>query len=387
LRITDAAVGKNYSSTVSIVSASMGNLQVGNTVLGNTVTYSGNMVTVNNSLANVTFVGNPSNKVSGNVGYVQLQTTDSVTQANITIPLNYQIPAIHLFSNVAKPFGTRLNSDGSYTGGNATANVDFWAYTYNTQTVVSGGKAYQFYTTPSTANVVLSTMRRNDVYKYAPLSVGIIPATGIRSRQYGAGAPGFFSFWMRATQYHAYAAFVQLDTWLYLTSYAGNLYWNLTDTTRVSSGFAPMIELGATPYGNEWTHLAIQITAGTPANLPTTAGTKLVSAWRDGVPITAFYGGYSAGNVNQGRGPLQTGLTWWGKGSWGSITNFVMGAPLRYGTGGGAPGFNNSIGVPFVDIQVDDIQIRQDTPYTDLQSFTPQPVVWGGNVTQMVTGI
>jgi hypothetical protein len=197
---------------------------------------------------------------------------------------------------------------------------------------------------------------------------------------------------MRATQYHENAAFVQLnrdttnndpnsDGGLFLSSNAGQLYWNLSSTVRVTLGFNPMIELGAVPYGNEWTHLAIQITAGTPYQ----AGTQVVSAWRDGQPITAFYKGYTTSPPSQ-KGPLQTGLTWEGKGGFTNINSFTMGAPLRASIGT-STGFNSSVGYPFVDIQVDDIQIRSDAPYTDLQPFTPGPVTWGGNVTQMVTGI
>lgn len=398
LAITDQAVGKNYSSTITITPANMGNLQVGNTILGNTVTYTGNKTTVNNSLANVTFAGNPANKLSGNVGYVQIQTTDSITQANITMPITYQIPAIHIFSNVAKPFGTRL-------GANATPNVDFWAANFGGTTTVTGGQTYFNYTGPSSGNIDLSTVRRNDVYQYGPLSIGIIPYAGITSRAEtrAAGTAGYFGFWMRALQSHPQAVFVQLnrddnignESGLCLSSYEGNLYWNLGDSVRPSaSGFNPMIELGPTPVGDYWTHFAIQISAGTPANLPSDPGTQVVSVWRDGQPITAFYSGYAADPPNQ-RGVLQTGLTWEGKGNFANINRFSIGAPLQSrswmlninGVSGPPQGINSSIGFPFVEIQVDDIQIRNDNPYTDLQPFTPQPVTWGGNVTQMVTGI
>ena len=50
-------------------------------------------------------------------------------------------------------------------------------------------------------------------------------------------------------------------------------------------------------------------------------------------------------------------------------------------------GFNDTAGKPRLDVVFDDIVVRQDAPYTNLQAFTPTPMSWGGNVTQLVTGI
>jgi hypothetical protein len=346
----------------------MGNLLVGNTVLGNTVTYTGNMITVNNSLANVIFSGNTSGNLSGNIQYVQTQTTDSVTQANITIPLNYQIPAIHIFSNVAKSFGTRI-------GPTATGNVDFWAYSYNQTSVIDNGVRRYDYGLPSTSNVALSTFRTTSTYRYAPLSIRVQVPNGIASRTMtrSDGAAGYFSFWINFNKIHAdnrplgvviktgnggsYP--LQGGTGLYLIPYNGQLYWSVNGTVWNGSNLTTRIELGAHPAVGVWTQYSLQITPG---------ATFVVSAWRNGVPLTGFY---------QDSSTLQTGSTWAGRSSFSRIEGWQWGAPY--------PSQYNIGQDP--DFYVDDIQVRTDAPYTDLQSFTPQPVVWGGNVTQMVTGI
>jgi hypothetical protein len=368
LRITDTAVGKNYSSTITITPANMGNLLVGNTVLGNTVTYTGNRTTVNNSLANVIFSGNVVTKQSGNVGYVQTQTTDSITQANITIPLNYQIPAIHIFSNIAKPFGTRI-------GANATANVDFWAYGYNQTSAINSGVRIYNYTTPSTANIALSTLRSTSNYRYAPISIRVQNPNGIVSRfqTRAEGSAGYFSFWLYLNKTHTgntalgyLSSPSGLGEGLYLNAYNGNLYWGGSiQVFEVGGGLKSHIALGAQQVGI-WTHYAVQITAGTTGS----SGTQVVSAWRNGVPITEFRLGYPSST-------LQTGSTWFGKNYFTRIQGWQWGAPLP----------SNVPASDFTDFNVDDLQVRIDAPYTNLQSFTPEPVTWGGNVTQMVTGI
>jgi hypothetical protein len=368
LRITDTAVGKNYSSTLTIIPANMGNLQVGNTVLGNTVTYTGNRVTVNNSLANVIFAGNTIGNISGNVQYVQTQTTDSIQQANIFIPLNYQIPAIHIFSNVAKPFGTRI-------GANATANVDFWAYSYNQTSIISNGVRTYQYTSPSTSNVALSTLRNTSGYRYAPLSIRVQNPRGIVSRTQTrtSGTPGYFGFWLNFNKYfngnNAIGLVVTGDGvygGMFLNAYAGNLYWS--DTIDVREAAAPpgalktRIDLGPQPRG-EWVHYALQTTGS--------GGAQVVSAWKNGVPLTGFWLGTYPTNT------LQTGSNWAGRSSITRITGWQWGAPYP----------SQATQDDLVDFYVDDIVVRIDAPYTNLQSFTPEPITWGGNVTQMVTGI
>jgi len=377
LSITDTAVGKNYSSTISITPANMGNLLVGNTVIGNTVTYTGNRTTVNNSLANVIFSGNTVTKQSGNVSYVQIQTTDSITQGNITIPLNYQIPAIHIFSNIAKPFGTRIESATQP----ATANVDFWAYSYNQTSAINSGVRYYSYTTPSTANVALSSLRSTSNFRYAPLSIRVNGTNGIvsRTQSRAAGTAGYFAFWLYLNKTHTgntalgYVSSPNgLGDGLYLNAYNGNLYWSgdrqIHTPGGAAGGLATRIELGAQQVG-AWTHYALQITAGVPG-AGSDGGTQVVSAWRNGVPITEFRLGFPSNT-------LQTGLQWTGKNYFSRVQGWQWGAPLP----------SNVPASDFVDFNVDDLQVRIDAPYTNLQSFTPGPVTWGGNVTQMVTGI
>jgi len=84
---------------------------------------------------------------------------------------------------------------------------------------------------------------------------------------------------------------------------------------------------------------------------------------------------------------LQTGTNWAGRTFFGSITAFTFGAPFPA----------SGTLAQQVDMYMDDIQIRTDgTPYTNLQAFVPEPVIWSnpggagninGAVTQMVTGI
>jgi hypothetical protein len=371
LRITDTAVNKNYSSTLTIVASNMGNLQVGNTVLGSTVTYTGNRTTVNNSLANVIFSGNAVTKLSGNVGYVQTQTTDSIEQANITIPLNYQIPAIHIFSNIAKPFGTRLEASQP-----ATPNVDFWAYAYNQTSVISNGVRRYDYGFPSGSNIALSTLRTTSTYRYAPLSIRVTSPNGIisRSQTRAEGTAGYFAFWLYLNKTHQgnnALGYVKsengLGAGMYLNNYGGNLYWSGgIQVFEVGGGLRTRIDLGAQQVG-AWTHYALQISAGSPGQY----GTQVVSAWRNGVPLTGFWlGTYPTSTA-------QTGSTWSGRNQFSRVQGWQWGAPFP----SGVPASE------LPDFFVDDIQVRIDAPYTNLQSFVPQPVTWGGNVTQMVTGI
>jgi len=395
LRITDLAQGKNYSTTITISPASVGNLFTGNTSVGNTVTFTGNKTTVNNNLSTVSFQGNSSNKINGNVQYQQTQTTDGIVQGNITIPLTYQIPAIHIFSNIAKPFGTRLASTGAYEGGNATANVDFWAYQYNTSNTVSGGRTYLNYTTPSTANINLADVRSTSSYKYAPISVRVRPRYGIMSRMESRadGTAGYIGFWMKPNINHKHAIYGVVSTEdsvvyapgsMYLHSYDNNMYWSnelqiyQPAQPGIPAFFLTRIALGPNPAVDTWTHFALQISAGTPGF----GGTQVVSVWRNGVPITEFRQGGS------GTDNLQTGNTWQGKTDFKRINGFKFGANVPVALLSGFPGgFNDAIGRPAIDILVDDIVVRSDAPYTNLAAFTPAPVSWGGNVTQMVTGI
>lgn len=373
LRITDTAANKNYSSTITITPTNMGNLLVGNTVLGSTVTYTGNRTAVNNSLANVIFSGNAVTKQSGNVTYVQTQTTDSITQANLTIPLNYQIPAIHIFSNVAKPFGTRIESATRP----ATPNVDFWAYSYTQGSSINNGVYTYTYNYPSTANIALSTLRSTSSFRYAPLGIRVTAPNGIVSRTQtrNPGTAGYFAFWLYLNKTHVgNSALGKVVTGdgpsgaMFLNYYNGNLYWSddqLVFPGNPGSALITRIDLGAQQVG-AWTHYALQISAGTTGP----SGTQVVSAWRNGTPLTNFWLGT---NPNT----LQTGSNWNGKYSITRITGWQWGAPF--------PAVSQAAGLG--DFFVDDIVVRTDAPYTNLQSFTPEPITWGGNVTQMVTGI
>lgn len=402
LAITDTAANKNYSSTISISPTGMGNLYNSNVSVGNTITFTGNISVVNANIANVTFRGNVSANLSGNVHYVQVQTTNSLNQANIYIPLNFQYPSIHIYSNVAKPFGTRLNSDGSYTGGNATGNVDFWAYEYTTNTSYSGGQTYYSYNAPSSANVSLSTFADSTNYRYNDPGIRIANSYGIVSRTESRsnGGAGYIGFWMKTLKNHQYAVYgtIQDTTNIFLTeplrfgSWNNKMYvWqseylydtNWTDGTHTFAGWDARIILGDNPTVGTWNHYAFQISAGTTGS----SGTQVISAWVNGVPITEFYGRCYYGLPT---GLLQTGSNSTLK-SFGfqNILGFKFGAPNPppKRTGLAVQGFNDSIGNPRLDVVFDDLVVRQDNPYTNLTSFTPVPMAWGGNVTQLVTGI
>jgi len=404
LAITDLAIGKNYTSNVVMSPNTVGNLYVSGIISGNSVSFSGNKTQVNANLATVTFIGNVSNKINGNIQYVQTQTTDNILQGNITIPLTYQIPAIHIYSNVAKSFGTRLNSSGGYDSGLATANVDFWAYQYQTNTSTSGGITYFNYTSPNTANVSLTSLRSTSSYKYGPLGIIIKDRYGIRSRldtTRSAGSANYIGFWIRMNKNHQFAVYGGAYTsttgggagryWMQLMSYNNSMYWanyswlidgpSLDDSSSI---WYERIQLGANPTVGEWTHFALQISAGTTGP----SGTQVVSAWRNGVPITEFYTqGGAGGGGPPPFGTLQTGTTWNGKGTFDMIQGWKFGANF------GAPIINNQInGIngttkPWLDITVDDIVVRGDAPYTNLVAFTPTAGSWGGNVRQLVTGI
>jgi hypothetical protein len=207
------------------------------------------------------------------------------------------------------------------------------------------------------------------------LSIRVTSPNGITSRSEtrAEGSAGYFSFWLYLNKTHTgnnalglVSSPTGLGGGLYLNFYNGNLYWSgKQQVYEVGGGLAPRIELGAQQVGT-WTQYAVQITAGTTGP----GGTQVVSAWKNGVPLTSFYSGYPSNT-------LQTGSNWDGKYYFTRVQGWTWGAPypLQYNVG------------QQPDFLVDDIQVRIDAPYTNLQSFTPQPVTWGGNVTQMVTGI
>jgi hypothetical protein len=395
VRITDLAVNRQYSSTLTLQDAAIGNLYNGATLLGNTVTYTGNSVQVNNNLANVSFVPNSTANTSSIIRYTQVQTTAGITQAgNVSIPLTYQVPAIHIASGVPKPVGTRLDNNGGI-GGNATPNVDFWAYRYNLTQSQSSPPVF-IYSTPITSNVNLNTFRDTANARFQPMGIRLTSSQtsvrsgdGIQSRPINtpAGSAGYFSIWIRLNKLHPYANFCSLDTAasnipgivrVWIQSWNNSWYISAGDAGN-PGGQGPIIidsngprmstriNLGPAPAVGEWTHIAVQITDGTIG--PT--GTQVVSAWRNGVPATQFFG-----SQNQ----LQTGSNWHGKLYMTNIRNFIIGSPLN-------PTVNTS-STPFfsglwpeklqvlADITVDDVYMATAAVRTNLQPFTPVAESW-----------
>jgi hypothetical protein len=84
-QIIDAAVGKNYTVSMTLANAAVGNLFLNTTNSGNLISVSGNRATVNTALNTVSFVG--TQFTNTNIQYQQIQTTDSITQANIAQPV------------------------------------------------------------------------------------------------------------------------------------------------------------------------------------------------------------------------------------------------------------------------------------------------------------
>jgi hypothetical protein len=199
-----------------------------------------------------------------------------------------------------------------------------------------------------------------------------------RTQTRNSGTAGYFAFWLifsRSLPGNNTIGYVSspngLGNGMYLNYYNGNLYWTGEILAYVSGvgpgvGLTTRIELGAQPVG-AWVHYALQISAGTTGP----GGTQVVSAWRNGVPVTEF-------RTGQPQNTLQTGSTWNGKNYIDRVQGWTWGAPYPQG-----PVTAENL----LDFYVDDIVVRTDAPYTNLQSFTPEPITWGGNVTQMVTGI
>ena len=391
IQITDLATNRQYSSTLTLQDAAIGNLYNGATLLGSTVTYTGNSIQVNNNLANVTFVPNSTANTSSIISYTQIQTTAGITQAaNVSIPLTYQVPAIHINSGVPKPVGTRLDNNGGI-GGNATPNVDFWAYQYRADSATPSN-----YTTPITSNVNLNDFRDLVNARFQPMGIRInsnqnaIPGprtgNGILSRPLTRtpGSAGYFSMWVRLNKLHPYANFCRLDTGsnggrTWIQSWNSN--WYIVSSNDSDPGFfgpwrffgpgralSTRINLGPAPLVGEWTHIAVQVSNGTPG----LEGNQVVSAWRNGVPLTQFFG------INNN---LENGSNWYGRLDFEYIKDFVIGAPLPPTVNISSPetiavGLAPDKGQVFCDITVDDVYMTTQAIRNNLEPFTPVAQSW-----------
>ena len=407
LRITDAAVSKNYTSNISLANPATGTFSIGNTVIGNSVSLSGSKTTVNANLANLTFTGANSANASTNLIYVQNQTTDSILQANITIPMVYQPTSIHINTGVDKLPGTRLNHTG---GGNvqqspATANVDFWGYQYSTSNTTISGQVFQIYTNPTNANIALTSIRDTVDYYYQPKSVKISGNFGLQSRLVAGqnpGTAGYFSFWLRLNKAQRYSTIlgVEVDGTVTIPNYSNlnltlvtwdnRLYWHHGTSTNIyvwntapsPSFFDHHVDLGPVPTVSQWNHFAVQISTGTTGS----SGTQVVSFWKNGQPITAIYG--YVNNVLT----LQNGTNWAGKGGFDTMKGFVAGSPLRppqsQSGATSTEGRNESLEQVWPDVNLDDIYMTNQAIRADQASFTPEPLSYvAPPATMLVTGV
>lgn len=444
IRITDQAVNRQYTSTVTLQNSALGDLYNGNTLLGNTVIYSGNISQVNNNLANVKFVPVANAVVNSNIIYNQVQTTAGITQAaNIQIPLSYQIPAIHINSGISKPVGLTVSGRPSawklenfngravnmlfvQSGANvapATSDVDYWAW-------------------PNYTN--LNAFRDTDNFVFQPMGIKLDQrsgtSAGIVARNFGiidrdpedsnkiVGTAGYFSFWIYLNETHSYSHYCAIaagrregnvgsgENWLGIGSYNSNMFITSNATfngpvggtdrgepvirnfqTNNVTRFRERIALGSNPPVGVWTHIAIQISAGIPAtvlqgsfsnpSIPSD-GTQVVSVWRDGVPITQFFGRRNTGF---------NGLTWPGKINFNALgrdktTNqlnedpgFAFAGPIttwREDPIDGSQSFGQR-----PNIIIDDVYLAGEAIRNDLEPFTPVAKTFDSTALGLLTGV
>lgn len=398
LQITDLAQNRQYTSTLTMPSATIGNLYIGNTNYGNAITLTGNITQVNANLANIVLVSNVDSNTNSSITYTQTQTTANILQGQVNIPVTYQPSSVHIASGVEKPVGNKIANSSPYTQNLSSAN-DFWAYISTTQNQTTNGRIYEQFLAPSTANSDPALLRTFTTVKYSPSAIefkkddATIKNYGIVGRFDNLGQPsitysaGYFGFWIRFKSLadQAIACLHEVDSWprlgyydiLNLHLWNGKLRWTnqnpaLIYGSSLSGSYIDMI----TPQINTWYHVAIQRTNNA---VPTW------SCWVDGIPQTKFI------YADSTRAYSVTGSNWQEPTSTLNLprrfSKFTFGAPLMPMRKGDNIGFNFNYNQSRLDAIIDDIVVTNSTLYTNLEPFTPVPMTYSGNVRQLWTGI
>lgn len=367
LAITDQAVNRQYTANLTLASTASGNIYLGDTFYGNTISLSGNIAQVNANIANLKFVPNAASNTSTTLQYVQTQTTAGINQANVEISMAYQPVAIHINTGSELPVGSNIAAAGS----------DFFSYQYSTT-----GTTYQTYTsTYSSATPVRDTSN----YRFGPMSIDVSGSRGLQGEvdtSITATGASYFAFWIYLKQAHPYSTICSVTGATgdngpirYFCTYNNNLYFVQGGAEgQVVQSSSPDFFISHVPFGSlpiqTWTHIAVQ----------RDTNNSTFGCWKNGVPITNFYQNASVATTATGWANLYTMR---------AFTQFIFGAPLDvYPPGSGTfGGFNSSVGQVQLNALLDDIVIRNDAPYTPGVAFTPAGETWGANSRQLMTGV
>ena len=126
--VTDAAVGKNYSATVELVNAAVGNLYYNSINYGNSITITGDKSTVTTNLNNIKFLSVLNGYANTTLLYSQTQTTDNIVQAsNLSIPFN---STGNQYDPTFNAGFYLLDVSGNYTGVTPITNCHWTTFPY-----------------------------------------------------------------------------------------------------------------------------------------------------------------------------------------------------------------------------------------------------------------
>jgi hypothetical protein len=399
IRITDLATSKNYSSTLTAGNIFGGNLYIGNTAYGNTLTLTGNITGVNANLANIKWVPSGNIANSTTIQYTQTQTTNSILQGNISIPLNYVQTTAHIESaGVEKDV-----LSGSYPL-DLPAAADFWVYKGNIGATPTG--FYNGYYD----SVTVSNFRNTTDFIGPTSSISVGNLQGATSRVDSISDPysaSTFEMWvkpqMSGNSYVIGSVFCSsagsppyyVGGGIRLEVFQGQLYGVLSDevtngANSPSSGAVVQYKGPAfnTDFwyqrvvlndfsNNAWNHIAVMRTAGT--------NDSRLYIWVNGIQQNEQYGRALAENGYYGGagGPFWN----WTKGCFNRFTVGATNMPNSYSGSIVNPGWT-TWRRPFIGL-FDNIKITQQAVYTPGTNFTPstESAVYAGNVTQFMNGI
>jgi hypothetical protein len=387
LAITDLAVNRQYTANLTLASTASGNIYLGDTFYGNIISLSGNITQVNANIANLKFVPNAASNTSTTLQYVQTQTTAGINQANVSISMAYQPEAIHINSGgIELPVGSNIAAAGS----------DFFSYQFPVLRIGQSAPSAQYrsigtygaangdnYSTFPTFGLQVpgsaAPVRNTSIYRYGPMSIDVSYPRGLQGEidtSITDTGPAYFAFWIYLKQAHPFSTICYLNdgtaVWRGFCTFNNNLYFvqgGAEGQVGAGNNLVPHVPFGSLPI-ETWTHIAVQ-----KGN-----NNESFACWKNGQPITSFYNFGGVAMTATGFANLYTMK---------AFTQFIFGAPLDvYPPGdGGYGGFNNSNGQLPLNTLLDDIVIRNDTPYTPGVAFTPTAQVWEANSRQLMTGV